>query len=51
MFFEKRIGAWLKLRVHNGRIPQIWDAQVTDETSGKTIALFRCTHLIIYPRA
>ena len=38
-------------RVHNGRTTQIWDAQVTDETSGRTVALFRCTQLIIYPRA
>lgn len=30
---------------------QIWDAQVTDEASGKTIALFRCTQLILYPRS
>ncbi len=37
--------------VHGGRTTQIWDAQVTDESSGKTIALFRCTQLIIYPRA
>jgi uncharacterized protein (TIGR00369 family) len=38
-------------RVHNGRTTQIWDAQVTDETSGKTIALFRCTQLILYPKS
>jgi uncharacterized protein (TIGR00369 family) len=37
-------------RVHNGRTTQIWDAQVTDEANGKTLALFRCTQLIIYPR-
>jgi len=37
-------------RVHNGRTTQIWDAQVTDETSGKTLALFRCTQLILYSR-
>ena len=37
-------------RVHSGRTTQVWDAQVTDETSGKTIALFRCTQLILYPR-
>jgi 1,4-dihydroxy-2-naphthoyl-CoA hydrolase len=37
--------------VHGGRTTQIWDAQVTDESSGKTIALFRCTQLILYPRA
>jgi uncharacterized protein (TIGR00369 family) len=35
-------------RVHSGRTTQVWDAQVTDETSGKTIALFRCTQLILY---
>ena len=36
--------------VHGGRTTQIWDATVTDEASGKTIALFRCTQLILYPR-
>jgi 1,4-dihydroxy-2-naphthoyl-CoA hydrolase len=36
--------------VHGGRTTQIWDALVTDESNGKTIALFRCTQLIIYPR-
>jgi uncharacterized protein (TIGR00369 family) len=37
-------------RVHSGRTTQIWDAIVTDESMGKTIALFRCTQLILYPR-
>jgi uncharacterized protein (TIGR00369 family) len=37
-------------RVHSGRTTQVWDAQVTDEANGKTIALFRCTQLILYPR-
>jgi uncharacterized protein (TIGR00369 family) len=37
-------------RVHGGRTTQIWDATVTDEVSGKTIALFRCTQLILYTR-
>ena len=37
-------------RVHSGKTTQVWDAEVTDETSGKTIALFRCTQLILYPR-
>jgi uncharacterized protein (TIGR00369 family) len=36
--------------VHSGRTTQVWDAEVKDETSGKTIALFRCTQLILYPR-
>jgi 1,4-dihydroxy-2-naphthoyl-CoA hydrolase len=38
-------------RVHGGRTTQIWDAQVSDGASGKTIALFRCTQLILYPRS
>ena len=42
--------ACIATRVHGGRTTQIWDAQVTDEASGKKIALFRCTQLIIYPR-
>jgi 1,4-dihydroxy-2-naphthoyl-CoA hydrolase len=41
----------IAMRVHGGRTTQVWDAQVTDETSGKTIALFRCTQLILYPRS
>lgn len=36
-------------RVHGGRTTQIWDAEVKDER-GKTIALFRCTQMILYPR-
>lgn len=43
--------ACVATRLHNGRTTQVWDAQVTDESSGKTIALFRCTQLIIYPRS
>ena len=42
--------ACVATRVHSGRTTQVWDATVTDETSGKTIALFRCTQLILYPR-
>jgi uncharacterized protein (TIGR00369 family) len=37
--------------VHGGRTTQIWDAEVIDEASRKTIALFRCTQLMIYPMA
>lgn len=36
-------------RLHGGRTTQVWDAEVKDER-GKTIALFRCTQLILYPR-
>jgi uncharacterized protein (TIGR00369 family) len=35
-------------RLHSGRTTQVWDAEVTDEISGNTIALFRCTQLILY---
>lgn len=41
--------ACLATRLHSGRTTQVWDAEVTDEASGKTIALFRCTQLILYP--
>ena len=36
--------------VHGGRTTHVWDATVTDEGKGNTIALFRCTQLILYPR-
>jgi 1,4-dihydroxy-2-naphthoyl-CoA hydrolase len=34
--------------VHLGRSTQVWDAIVTHKESGKTIALFRCTQMILY---
>jgi len=36
--------------VHLGRTTQLWDAVVVHKESGKTIALFRCTQLILYAR-
>ncbi len=36
--------------VHGGRTTQVWDATVTDDESGKKLALFRCTQMILYPR-
>ena len=35
---------------HLGSTTQVWDAVVTAKTTGKTIALFRCTQLVIRPR-
>lgn len=35
---------------HIGRNTQVWDAVVTDEASGRKIALFRCTQMILWPR-
>ncbi len=37
--------------VHGGRTTQVWDVEVISEESGKTIALFRCTQFILYPKA
>jgi 1,4-dihydroxy-2-naphthoyl-CoA hydrolase len=34
-------------RLHGGRTTQVWDAAVKDD-SGKTLALFRCTQLLLY---
>lgn len=36
--------------VHRGRTTHVWDAEVRSETTGKTIALFRCTQSILMPR-
>jgi uncharacterized protein (TIGR00369 family) len=36
--------------LHGGRTTQLWDAPVTDEATGKTLALFRCTQLVLWPR-
>ena len=36
--------------VHLGRNTQVWDAVVTHKESRKTIALFRCTQMILYPK-
>ena len=33
--------------LHGGRTTQVWDAEVKSETSGKTIALFRCTQILL----
>ena len=35
---------------HLGRQTQVWDAQVTNESTGRTIALFRCTQMVLAPR-
>jgi uncharacterized protein (TIGR00369 family) len=36
--------------VHGGRMTQVWDATVTNPATGQTIALFRCTQMLLYPR-
>jgi uncharacterized protein (TIGR00369 family) len=35
---------------HLGRTTQLWDAVVSSKDSGRTIALFRCTQLVLYAK-
>jgi len=35
---------------HGGRTTQVWDAEVRNERTEKTIALFRCTQLLLGSR-
>lgn len=34
---------------HGGRTTQVWHAEVRND-DGKTVALFRCTQMLLYPR-
>lgn len=34
--------------LHAGRTTQVWDARVTNETSERLMASYRCTQLILY---
>lgn len=36
---------------HLGKTTQVWDAVVTHRETAKTIALFRCTQLVLYARS
>lgn len=35
---------------HLGRTTQVWDALVTHVDTGRTLALFRCTQMILWPK-
>jgi uncharacterized protein (TIGR00369 family) len=35
---------------HLGRQTHVWDAVVTNETTGRTMALFRCTQMVLHAR-
>ena len=37
--------------VHLGRSTHVWDAAVNDEANGRLLALFRCTQMILWPKA
>ena len=36
--------------VHGGRMTQVWDAEAVNATTGKTIAVFRCTQMVLWPK-
>ena len=36
--------------LHRGKTTQVWDAVVTHKESGRTLAVFRCTQMILYAR-
>ena len=36
--------------VHLGKTTQVWDAVVTHKETSRTIALFRCTQLVLYAK-
>jgi len=36
--------------LHGGRMTQVWDAEASNETTGKAMALFRCTQMVLYSR-
>ena len=35
---------------HLGRTTQVWDAEASVEGTGKRIALFRCTQMVLWPK-
>lgn len=37
--------------VHRGRTTQVWDVEVSDESNGRVIALFRCTQMVLMPKS
>ena len=48
-----RVGERVSCRgtpAHRGRQTHVWDATVTNEATGRTIALFRCTQMVLLPR-
>ena len=36
---------------HLGKTTQVWDATVTKHGDGRPIALFRCTQMVLWPKA
>lgn len=40
--------AAVAIPLHRGKTTQVWDAVVTHKETGRTLAVFRCTQLILY---
>jgi uncharacterized protein (TIGR00369 family) len=36
--------------VHGGRMTQVWDAEAVNATTGKVMAVFRCTQMVLWPK-
>ena len=47
---EGEIVACAARLAHGGRMTQVWDAEAVNQTTGKVMALFRCTQMVLYPR-
>jgi uncharacterized protein (TIGR00369 family) len=47
---EDEVVAGVATPVHLGRTTQVWDATVTNETTERPMAAYRCTQLLMYPR-
>jgi len=47
---EGDVVAGRAMPAHLGRTTQVWDAVVLDEATSPTLALFRCTQVVLYPR-
>lgn len=37
--------------IHGGKTTQVWDVNVSAIATGRAMAAFRCTQMILYPRA
>ena len=49
-----RVGERVECRctpAHLGRQTHVWDAAVTNESTGRSMALFRCTQMVLLQRA
>ena len=47
---EEELVLGLATPLHVGRTTQVWDATITNDSSGRTMAVYRCTQLILHAR-